>query len=160
MRIASPRRPRNMRPPTCPPRRSFVASDARRRGHTWTPPVCKALSLFWRAGEDCRHTSGLQTRERASALMECAGWLLYKSASSKLEVHVRFDQPRSYLSCHQRSIAKATCGGYFLPLADGRRLTRYVVTWRTCPLSYALPEDSSAQARRAFLLAMATAATL
>ena len=41
----------------------------------------------------------------ASALMECAGWLLNNSASSKLEVHARFDQPRSYLSCHQQSIA-------------------------------------------------------
>ena len=41
----------------------------------------------------------------ALALMECAGWLLNNSASSKLEVHARFDQPRSYLSCHQQSIA-------------------------------------------------------
>jgi hypothetical protein len=47
----------------CPPRRSFVASDARRRGHTWTPPVCKALSRSWQAGRGCRHTSDLQSRD-------------------------------------------------------------------------------------------------
>lgn len=47
----------------------------------------------------------------ASALMECAGWFLNNAASSKLVIHARFDQPRSYLSCHQRSIAKATCAG-------------------------------------------------
>jgi pimeloyl-ACP methyl ester carboxylesterase len=40
--------------------------------------------------------------------MECAGWLLINASSSRLVIHVRFDQPRSYLSCHQRSIAKAT----------------------------------------------------
>lgn len=45
----------------------------------------------------------------ASALMECAGWLLNKTASSKLVISVRFDQPRSYLYCHQRSISLATC---------------------------------------------------
>jgi hypothetical protein len=49
-------------------------------------------------------------RVSASALMECAGWLLNKAASSKLVIPVRFDQPRSYLSCHQCSIAYATCG--------------------------------------------------
>jgi hypothetical protein len=48
---------------TYPPRRAFVASDARRRGYTWTPPGCKALLRCWQAGEDCRHTSGLQTRD-------------------------------------------------------------------------------------------------
>ena len=49
----------------------------------------------------------------ASALMECAGWLLNKTASSKLVISVRFDQPRSYLYCHQRSIAIATCERVF-----------------------------------------------
>lgn len=44
-------------------------------------------------------------RVSASALMECAGWLLNKSASSKLTVHVRFDQPRSYLQ-PDRSLAE------------------------------------------------------
>jgi len=56
--------------------------------------------------------------------MECAGWLLYNSASSKLVIHARFDQPRSYLSCHQRSIAKATCGSDLSRRADGRALRR------------------------------------
>ena len=56
--------------------------------------------------------------------MECAGWLLYNSASSKLVVHARFDQPRSYLSCHQRSIAKATCGRNLPCRADGRAVRK------------------------------------
>jgi hypothetical protein len=46
----------------------------------------------------------------ASALMECAGWFLNNSSSSGLEAPIRFAQPRSYLSSHQRSIANATCG--------------------------------------------------
>jgi hypothetical protein len=40
--------------------------------------------------------------------MECAGWLLNKYSSSMLVIRVRFYQPRSYLCCHQRSIAHAT----------------------------------------------------
>lgn len=60
----------------------------------------------------------------ASALMEYAGWVLYKSSSSKLAVHVRFDQPRSYLCCHQRSIAKATCGSSSSKACIRRRLLR------------------------------------
>src|SRR5690606_10298757 len=48
-------------------------------GHTWTPPRLQRLSfVVGQSGEDCRHTSGLLAR-CASALMECAGWLLYKS---------------------------------------------------------------------------------
>src|SRR2546423_1071475 len=42
------------------------------------------------------------SRGGASALMECAGWFLNNAASSKLVIHARFDQPRSYLFCHQR----------------------------------------------------------
>jgi hypothetical protein len=91
--------------------------------------------------------------DTASALMEYAGWLLYKFASSRLVVHVRFDQPRSDLSCHQRSIAQATCGRKCSP-------PNYDIAAAMCCGSYALREDNSAQASRAFLLAMATAATL
>jgi hypothetical protein len=46
----------------------------------------------------------------ASALMECAGRFLNNSSSSGLEAPIRFAQPRSYLSSHQRLIANATCG--------------------------------------------------
>lgn len=59
--------------------------------------------------------------------MEFAGWFLNNSASSKLVIHVRFDQPRSYLFCHQRSIAQATCGGNLFSGADTRR--RLVSVW-------------------------------
>lgn len=50
----------------------------------------------------------------ALALMEYAGWNLNNSASSKLVIHVRFNQPRSYLSSHQRLIAQATCEKNFV----------------------------------------------
>ena len=107
----------------------FVASD--RTGRPWiymdAPSLQGALTLL-------ASRRRLQTYIRpsdgqcASALMECAGWLLNNAASSRLVIHARFDQPRSYLSCHQRSIAKATCAG--IPfcsavLSRPRRLRRW-----------------------------------
>jgi hypothetical protein len=94
-----------------PRQRAGVACDERERAPRWidmdAPSLQGSLSL-------AAVRKRLQTYIRpsdapsASALMECAGWFLYNSASSKLVIHARFDQPRSYLSCHQRSSAKAT----------------------------------------------------
>src|SRR6185369_10881283 len=91
--------------------------------HTWTPPVCKAISTSLASRRRLQTYIRPSDARGASALMECAGWLLNKTASSKLGISVRFDQPRSYLYCHQRSIAKATCyGNLALKCAGDRRL--------------------------------------
>jgi putative transposase len=41
--------------------RAFQNFLARRARHprTWTPPLCQAVSVFWRTGKDCTRTSGL-----------------------------------------------------------------------------------------------------
>jgi hypothetical protein len=144
-------------PPTAGSR--FVASD--RTGRPWIYMDARSLQGT-RAQTASRKRLQKYIRPSdalsASALMECAGWFLNNAASLKLVIHATFDQPRSHLSCHQRSIAKATCRSS--SFQDGIRRRRLCLGCRDMTRLIGVARREKCQASRAFLLAIATAAML
>jgi len=129
-------------------------------GYTWTPPSLQGLCHIVGEKEKIADIHPAFRRTKRFGPDECAGWFLYKSASSKLVIHARFDQPGPTCLAINDRLPKQPLEEICGVVPTFGCSASYATSFDSCIGSYTFPEDSSAQAMRAFLLAMATAAML
>ena len=131
-------------------------------GHTWTPPVCKAFLTSLAEQEKIAdiHPAFRRMQRFGPDGMRWLVPLQVCEARGSLSTPGSTSPGPTCLAINDRLPKQPVEERFAVSCRKSPRFASYAAGLGTCIGSYALPVDSRVHARRAFLLAIATAATL